>query len=33
MTSVSLADLGPSGPQQSHTFIQFWLTNCFKIKK
>ena len=23
----------PSGPQQSHPLIRFWLTNCLKIKK
>jgi hypothetical protein len=23
----------PSGPQESHPSIQFWLKNCFKIKK
>ena len=23
----------PSGPQQSHPLIHFWLTNCLKIKK
>ena len=22
----------PSGPQKSHPFIRFWLTNCLKIK-
>jgi hypothetical protein len=30
---LSLVSKRPSGPQQSHLFIRFWLNNCLKIKK